>query len=161
MADGDHAPVEEEYVVERIVDKRVRAGVTEYFLKWKNYPDADNTWEPVDNLDCPALIAEFEKTLIKSKSRPAAEKKKSGRTTKKQVQEPEKIIGATDASGELMFLMKWKDSEEADLVPASVANVKWPAVVIAFYEKRLTWKSPAGGSAANVKENVSPGFQQA
>lgn len=155
MADEEAPAAEEEFVVEKIVDKRVRAGVTEYFLKWKNYPDADNTWEPENNLDCPALIAEYERTAARSQKKPA--EKKKGRQPKKQAQEPEKIIGATDASGELMFLMKWKDSEEADLVPASFANTRWPAVVIAFYERRLTWKSQPG-SAANVKENVSPGF---
>ena len=39
---------EEVYVVEKILDKRVlEDGTVLYYLKWRNYPESDNTWEPV------------------------------------------------------------------------------------------------------------------
>ena len=137
---------EEEYSVEKVVDKRMgRNGKIEYLLKWKGYGDEDNTWEPKDNLECEDLIEEFERKR-KDKNKKDAEKRKSasggGGAEKKKKGgddaprgfdrklEPDRIIGATDSSGELMFLIKWKNSDEADLVPAREANTKCPQTVI-------------------------------
>ncbi|MCI4387698.1 hypothetical protein PGIGA_G00077190 [Pangasianodon gigas] len=169
---------EEEYVVEKVLDRRVVKGRVEYYLKWKGFSDKHNTWEPEKNLDCPDLISEFMKTYKKggsgtstpssgtkpssatptrakdagNKRRNSDEEEEGGSKQKRKKEdeilvargferglEPEKIIGATDSCGDLMFLMKWKDSDEADLVLAKEANHKCPQIVIAFYEERLTW----------------------
>ncbi len=160
---------EEEYEVERVVDKKVKHGKVEYFIKWKGYPDNENTWEPKENLECGDLIKEFEDrrrekqkrkeaaaTAAAAAAAAAAEKRKREAMAAAEVKkrkkseegiprgfdrllDPEKIIGATDSSGELMFLIKWKGSDEADLMPAKEANIKCPQTVIRFYEERLSW----------------------
>lgn len=274
---------DEEYVVEKIVGKKVDRGTTLYLLKWKGYNDDENTWEPRDNLDCPELIEAYEEEE-KEKKRKAAEKKKStskaapkktnvkvtarrkratansdsddaksliqlsdsdepkasssrakpvkktlpkrnrpaasdtdddaskasdsnsesgkksrgmpakktkmvssdsederpnvkktpvkkpvekknlrrssskssekdsgtedapkpaDKTTLDKVMdndyEPEKIIGATESQGELMFLVKWKNMSKADLISAKIAKIACPQTIIAFFEERITW----------------------
>jgi len=162
-ATAEEEEEEEEFTVEKVVDSRMRGGKKEYLLKWKGYPDSENTWEPEENLDCPDLISGYEDKKkkreaekgVKRKSTTNGAKEDQAKKKKKEVGKgdandnkprgfesgltPERIIGATDSSGELMFLMKWNGSDEADLVPARQANVRCPQIVIAFYEERLTW----------------------
>ncbi|XP_055682263.1 chromobox protein homolog 1-like [Lutzomyia longipalpis] len=204
---------ENEYQVESIRERRMKKGRVEYYIKWEGYPEEENTWEPIDNLDCPELIAEFEaarassskdegkekgeketkesaqktkhrksskrkaddddsddegskksKRVISSdesdkeeekepkKSSEKSKTKKSSKTTNDDNHHrskngdtkdlvPETILGATDINGPLMFLVKWKGTEKAELIPAKEANLKFPQEVIAFYEQRLIWHS--------------------
>lgn len=48
----------------------------------------------------------------------------------------EEIVGATDYTGDLMFLIKWQDCVELDLLPANEVIEKSPQDVIKFSEKR-------------------------
>ncbi|XP_022112326.2 chromobox protein homolog 1-like [Pieris rapae] len=196
------ASSEEEYVVEKVLNKKIVKGKTQYLLKWKGYKEEESTWEPVENLDCEELIKAFEdsrkekeaqktkktdersrkrthesseETSSKGRGTSVSSVEESKETKKDRVKgrrtslssvedskeikikkdkkdeksgfdrglKAEKIIGASDATGELMFLVKWADSDEAELVPAKVANIKCPQQVIAFYEERLTWHNPS------------------
>lgn len=50
------------FTVEAIRDIRSNptTGMKEWLVKWKNYPETENTWEPTANLNCPDIVDEFE-----------------------------------------------------------------------------------------------------
>ncbi|XP_070691133.1 chromobox protein homolog 3b [Pempheris klunzingeri] len=174
----EETTVVQEFVVEKIIRRRVFNGRVEYFLKWKGFTDAENTWEPEDNLDCPELIEEFlrnthfseeneetEQGLIPKEEMAEQETEISCMQSQQQAHsvqsnsndfepndeqsdtptnlstylEPECIIGSTDRQGELMFLVKWKNSDDVALLPAREASARCPQVVIDFYEQKLMW----------------------
>ncbi len=53
--------------------------------------------------------------------------------------EAEAVLGATRETGELLFLVKWKESDESDLVAAEEVKKKIPQLVIEFYQDRIRW----------------------
>lgn len=190
---------EEEYVVEKVVDRRERKGKVEYFLKWKGYDSSANTWEPRENLECPELIKAFEDARAEKMKKESGSKEKEKEKEKKKPGKPsstssskrkadsdgddgsdddkddsastksnksktaaadndaaasddgmngfergyvpEKILGATEANSELLFLIQWKDKDKAQLVSSKEARKHCPQLVIDFYEERLIWQS--------------------
>ncbi|XP_061675371.1 chromobox protein homolog 3b [Syngnathoides biaculeatus] len=162
----DSSAVAQEYVVEKITRRRIFNGRVEYFLKWKGFTDADNTWEPEDNLDCPELIEEYLRNRLSPENEEGEQQfvPKEEMTEETEISPPqlhhtqrrgddpdspavrlgarpelECIIGSTDRRGELVFLVKWKDSGDVALLPAHEASARCPQAVIDFYEQKLTW----------------------
>nr|CAD7570904.1 unnamed protein product [Timema californicum] len=109
-------PAEEVFSVEEILDRRVKNDTKKV--------DTQKRKNSIESKPSPKIVKDFD-----------ASPKGFDRNLK-----PEKIIGATDSTGQLMFLMKWCGTDEADLVPSYEANVKCPQVVIKFYQDRLTWQ---------------------
>ncbi|XP_031560643.1 chromobox protein homolog 1-like [Actinia tenebrosa] len=185
---------EEEYEVEKVVDKRNVNGQVHYLLKWKNYPDSDNTWEASEGLQCPELIAEFEKKMQeKKKSKGSSSKRKESGPSEKETKtkkrkvintgsdtdqnlvmkaveiqdakldqidpisegwEADSILGATEVDSQIHFLIQWRNTDRADLIPSKVANVKWPQIVIKFYEERVTWTQGESNSSETASNEA-------
>jgi len=166
-SDSDSNLDEEEFIVEKILKMRTtKKGKVQYLLKWKGFPDSENTWEPAENLECPDLIAAYMAEQKEKQQTPASNGKRSQSNTTTTNEDnnntpstkrarveyeqtgynrglvPEMLMGATDIyDGELMFLVKWKGVSKPELVPSRIVNKQSAQLVIKFYEDRLTWNS--------------------
>ncbi|KAJ1036990.1 hypothetical protein NDA10_000621 [Ustilago hordei] len=49
-----------DFEIEALIDKRSHNGTTEYKVLWRGYSEEAASWEPVENLNCPDLIQEYE-----------------------------------------------------------------------------------------------------
>lgn len=50
----------QQFIVEKIVSRRVRKGRVEYFIKWQSFEESDYTCEPTENLFCGEMIKTYE-----------------------------------------------------------------------------------------------------
>ena len=59
-----------EFIVEEILEKRIKNGKVEYFIKWEGYKISESTWEPEENVsNSEDLIKDFlNKEVAKTKS---------------------------------------------------------------------------------------------
>ena len=65
---SDEEMEEEEFVVGKVKRRKIGEDGKELFLiKWEGYPDSENTWEPREYLNCPKLIAKYERRVQKKR----------------------------------------------------------------------------------------------
>jgi chromobox protein 1 len=72
---------EPEFEIEKIVKSRQRGEETEFLIKWRGYPDDDNTWEPESNVNAVELLIAFKEEEERKKKRDSTPKAR-GRPTR-------------------------------------------------------------------------------
>lgn len=90
---------EDEYVVEKIVNKKWENGQWMYFIKWEGWPEEDNTWEPKSNLNCPEKLKKFEekwKAKHGDKKKPGV--KEPGSSKKREPEKKRKLKESSSSS---------------------------------------------------------------
>lgn len=77
----DHEEEEEVFEVYKILARRkTRKGTLEYLVRWKNYGEEDDTWEPIENLqDCDEVLQDFNERLSKGEAMHIEQTPKRGR----------------------------------------------------------------------------------
>jgi len=78
--------IDDEYEVEKIIDKRIVGKELQYLVKWKGWEDEDDrTWEPEANLSgSEKLIKKYEESKTNAIKHKSSEKKEKKPTQKKQ-----------------------------------------------------------------------------
>jgi len=129
-----------------------KSGQLMFFLKFQGLDEADLITAKEAYVMCPQLILEFYKEKLTwhdgdDATPPNKPRKRSTKSEKSDVNEngvaagkvPEKILGATDSSGQLKFLIKWRGVEEGDLIVANAAHIMCPQLLLKWYEERISW----------------------
>lgn len=130
-----HIDEEQEYAVEKILDKRGVGKNTKYRVKWMGYKSSENTWEKAENLTgAKKMIDEYEKK----------EDERMARMAEKDF-ELERIVDEKFHRGETWYFIKWKnykslsntwEPEENIKDTAADLIAKWQAVKVKKAERR-------------------------
>ena len=124
------------YEVEKILDKQIREGKVFYRVKWKNYSEACNTWEPTKNLrSCIDLVDEYNEVAEKTKIE-SDERKPKKKCTELQLAKPissiiKSIVGGKKINNCVMFTVEFMSAEKAD-ISLDIMRKKYPDELIDY-----------------------------
>ncbi|XP_060906784.1 chromobox protein homolog 3b [Labrus mixtus] len=141
--------VVQEFVVEKIIRRRIFNGRVEYFLKWKGFTDAENTWEPEDNLDCPELIEHFLNTHFSEENE--EEQTEVGFILKEEMTEQETEISCLQSQQRSPIMQTNSDvleqNDEQSDTPTNLSTYLEPECIIGSTDRQgelmflVKWKN--------------------
>src|SRR6266436_5267010 len=114
---------EEEFEVERIVAHRTfgRSKCLQYLIKWKGYPESDNSWEPADQVHAPDLIKHYRSTAKNQSAIKTAAKDQSAiKTPYQSMEEKQSAAKEKELKGTRSTLQKC--IEYPTISPTSLSN---------------------------------------
>uniref|UniRef100_A0A2S2NS21 Heterochromatin protein 1 n=1 Tax=Schizaphis graminum TaxID=13262 RepID=A0A2S2NS21_SCHGA len=129
----------QEYIVEKILKKRTRYGKVEYFLKWKDYSDSENSWEPIENLNCDDLVASYE-AIIKNKPSTSIDFESSdqydGNNNDEQQKIAQKVVSIKKLHGQIIYYVKFNGIEEPEAITSNKAEQLYSHLIIKYYKNK-------------------------
>ncbi|XP_031635904.1 M-phase phosphoprotein 8-like [Contarinia nasturtii] len=147
----------EEYEVEKIVGEKIEYNVRYFLVKWKGWPESDNSWETEKSVDCYELIEKFRdscRSTNKSNKRTASTTPKASKAKKsrkslsddenndeeddgedKKEWEVEKIINFRKRAGKKEYLIRWKGCKASEDTWEPENGINCPNLITAFLKK--------------------------
>jgi len=125
-------PSYETYEVEAIRSKKKIRDVWHYLIKWKDYAESENTWEPVKNLQGMPLAKDFERRMITG----ALSDDELSEDEDLEQYEVEAIREKKKINGVYHYLVKWEGFPETENTWEPVKNLSKMDVAKSFEENK-------------------------
>jgi hypothetical protein len=138
------------YEVEAILKHRRRHGSLHYYLKWKGYPESENTWEAESNLTCPDLLAAYWQSQQSPSPRPHPDRAPPAPApgplplppappALPADASPLRVLGVTGRrDGVLLLRVLLADGQHA-VWGSDFVRALFPNLLVRFYEDHITW----------------------
>lgn len=149
---------DKEYEVEKIVGEKLEYGARYFLVKWKGWPEGDNSWESEKSVDCYELIEKFRdscraanKNKRTANAAPKASKAKKARKSQnvdendsengqnddsEKEWEVEKVVNVRKGKGgKKEFLIRWKGCKATEDTWEPEDGINCPNLIAAFLKK--------------------------